>query len=493
LREAILRAFATWRASIHEAAVARLVASAGADRVLDLLFDLDTLTQAFADVRTGLRDGVETAMAAVQRQELPRAAQAAGFNVLAPQVVDGIRTLSDRSINTLTEDARETARTVIERGLREGMGPRVIARELRQVIGLAPNQEQAVRNFRRALEGDPTAGSPLSRQLRDRRFDAQLRGERGVSVRAYLSSSEAAGNAVALQTREFALILKDSTHPRFTQVLEVASREMARRTPRNAILVPIPGNTPGELSANRQLADAIAARVPGARVVEAVDRAVTVESSFLRRRQGLPGLTPAEQAASLRQVAALPKGPVIFIDNVETSGNTIRGAAAALGVEPRALTFARAYLPVAEGGTGTVQASPQLGLSAEQIAKMTEAYRRKFLAWNAETNARTMANNAQKLGQHLTWEEAIARGDVEGERLMKRWAGTLDDRERDEHLAMEDEVVGWNEHFSNGEMVPGESTFNCRCVAIYFTARDPLQARRPGRTGGRAQVLGVAA
>jgi hypothetical protein len=119
---------------------------------------------------------------------------------------------------------------------------------------------------------------------------------------------------------------------------------------------------------------------------------------------------------------------------------------------------------------------------------MTEAYRRKFLAWNAETNARTMANNAQKLGQRLTWEAAVERGDVDGGHLIKRWAGVLDDREREEHVAMEDEVVGWDEHFSNGEMTPGESTYNCRCIAVYFTARDPQAARRPAFAGGRARV-----
>jgi hypothetical protein len=109
------------------------------------------------------------------------------------------------------------------------------------------------------------------------------------------------------------------------------------------------------------------------------------------------------------------------------------------------------------------------GLTPEQIDRMTDAYRKRFLAFNAETNTRTAALDAQKLGQRLTWEQAVARGDVDGSRLTKRWSGTLDDRERDSHLAMEGETVPWDQPYSNGQMQPGDSEYNCRCVSIYET------------------------
>lgn len=52
-----------------------------------------------------------------------------------------------------------------------------------------------------------------------------------------------------------------------------------------------------------------------------------------------------------------------------------------------------------------------------------------------------------------------------GRRFTKTWSGALDDRERDEHVAMEGETVGINDVFSNGIQYPSEP--NCRCVLTY--------------------------
>jgi SPP1 gp7 family putative phage head morphogenesis protein len=221
------------------------------------------------------------------------------FNVLAPNVVDGIRALDSRVLANLKDEIRETVRAYVEQGLRDGQSPAAIARGLRDVIGLAPNQLDAVNNFRRMLEeGDREA---LTRLLRDRRFDAQL------------------------------------------------------------------------------------------------------EKAF--------------------------------------AGD---------------------------------------GLSSAQIDKMTDAYRKRMVAFNAETNTRTAALDAQKLANHLSWEEAVASGRIDGGALFKRWATVRDDRVRPEHQAMEGEVVKWDEYYSNGQMVPGESDYNCRCLSVFFTASEPAGARQAG-------------
>jgi len=107
-------------------------------------------------------------------------------------------------------------------------------------------------------------------------------------------------------------------------------------------------------------------------------------------------------------------------------------------------------------------------LKDSQITRMVDKYRANMEAFNAETNARTAALDSFKWGQNLMWSEAVDNGVVDGDRLMKRWVGVKDDREREEHLAMEGEEVPYDEPFSNGEMVPGDSTYNCRCIAIYF-------------------------
>lgn len=110
------------------------------------------------------------------------------------------------------------------------------------------------------------------------------------------------------------------------------------------------------------------------------------------------------------------------------------------------------------------------GLSSEQVDRMVDAYRKRRLAQSAETTARTAALQSQKLGQRLAYEDAIDKGIVDRDRLRKKWIGVMDDRERPEHVAMQGEVVPFDDPFSNGEVVPGSSTYNCRCLARMFLA-----------------------
>jgi uncharacterized protein with gpF-like domain len=55
--------------------------------------------------------------------------------------------------------------------------------------------------------------------------------------------------------------------------------------------------------------------------------------------------------------------------------------------------------------------------------------------------------------------------------LVKTWRGVKDLRERPSHLAMEGQTVGFDESFSNGQEIPGDDEYNCRCVAIYREKR----------------------
>jgi hypothetical protein len=107
----------------------------------------------------------------------------------------------------------------------------------------------------------------------------------------------------------------------------------------------------------------------------------------------------------------------------------------------------------------------------QEIDKAVEAYRERWLKHNAEANAKSAAMDAQKLGQRLSWEQAIERGTVNPDTLMMRWSTARDERVRPEHKAMEGETVPFNGLFSNGQKIPGESDYNCRCVAIIFTKR----------------------
>lgn len=106
----------------------------------------------------------------------------------------------------------------------------------------------------------------------------------------------------------------------------------------------------------------------------------------------------------------------------------------------------------------------------EQIDKAVEAYRKRRIAQNAETTARTATLDAFKQGQRLAWEDAIRQGVVDRGRLRHMWIGVMDARERPTHVAMEHEVQPFDQPYSNGELVPGESTYNCRCLDRFFVA-----------------------
>lgn len=140
-----------------------------------------------------------------------------------------------------------------------------------------------------------------------------------------------------------------------------------------------------------------------------------------------------------------------------------RDAAKALGYMKRDKRFDRR---IARGDYGP-----------DEIEKWTDVYRKRRIALNAETLARTAALDAQKQAQRLAWESAIDRGIVDRGSLVKRWVGTLDDRERPEHVALEGETVGFDELWSNDQMVPGDDEFNCRCVARYSTTLRKTPAR----------------
>lgn len=111
------------------------------------------------------------------------------------------------------------------------------------------------------------------------------------------------------------------------------------------------------------------------------------------------------------------------------------------------------------------------GIADAPRARMVNAYRRRLIAHNAETHVQTAALQAHKLGNRLSWEDAISRGMVERTQLFKRWSNSGDARVREEHLdgtGMGGEEVPFDEPYSNGENIAGESTFRCRCIDIIF-------------------------
>lgn len=128
------------------------------------------------------------------------------------------------------------------------------------------------------------------------------------------------------------------------EALEAVAGEMASLIAEGSQLVPVPSSS----GINRSilvLATKIAALVPGTRAVEAVLRIRPVPSSHLLRKSGRPGLAVEDHVASmsLNPDALLdPEMPVIAIDNVITSGNTVTATEQVLGRSIKAVIYADA-------------------------------------------------------------------------------------------------------------------------------------------------------
>jgi hypothetical protein len=111
------------------------------------------------------------------------------------------------------------------------------------------------------------------------------------------------------------------------------------------------------------------------------------------------------------------------------------------------------------------------GPSAAQVDRMVDSYARRRHALAAETNARTAMLDTYRHAQQSAWDAARAAGIVESDGLMKEWLTVRDSRVRDEHAAMDGEVVPFDQPYSTGQMVPGEGEWNCRCWSRVFVGR----------------------
>jgi hypothetical protein len=95
------------------------------------------------------------------------------YNILNPATAEYIRTYELNLIQRIGANTREGIRQAIQADAIAGVNPISTARTFRDTIGLTPNQEQAVANFKTGLED--LDRRVLDRRLRDKRFDPTIR------------------------------------------------------------------------------------------------------------------------------------------------------------------------------------------------------------------------------------------------------------------------------------------------------------------------------
>lgn len=186
--------FTLWRetaGAVSDAQLLRLIDRGDVQGIIDALVGAMESAKATAPMRDAVRQGViRTTRRAIQTLPIPKAAQVTvAFDYLNPRIVEAIRVLESRALDSLTTEAANTVRQVVGRGIAEGLGPRALIPDLRNSIGLAPSQEAAIENFRRKLQGGERAvvsGDVLPHRnakgelvggakLRNKRFDATIR------------------------------------------------------------------------------------------------------------------------------------------------------------------------------------------------------------------------------------------------------------------------------------------------------------------------------
>jgi len=87
------------------------------------------------------------------QRQLPReAALAATLDITNPEAVNFLRETVPGLIREISDETREAVRQAALRGFEEGRPARMMAREIRESVGLTQAQSRAVGNFRRQLE-----------------------------------------------------------------------------------------------------------------------------------------------------------------------------------------------------------------------------------------------------------------------------------------------------------------------------------------------------
>lgn len=102
------------------------------------------------------------------------------FDRRAPYVERAVQALETQLLRKLKDEVRETVRKAIQIGIEDGVHPTAVARGVRDVIGLYPQQVQAARNYGKAIEAQDWAKAKTY-DNRDRRFDKWLAGDRVVA------------------------------------------------------------------------------------------------------------------------------------------------------------------------------------------------------------------------------------------------------------------------------------------------------------------------
>jgi Phage Mu protein F like protein len=161
----------------------------------------------------------------------------------------------------------------------------------------------------------------------------------------------------------------------------------------------------------------------------------------------------------------------------------------------------RRFLPEGSASREAFLAGEPLG--ARRIARMVEQYRNRYLAYRAETIARTETLRVANEARSEALTQVLGQVDLPADAVTRTWRATRDDRTRDTHAAMDGQVQQGSAPFVSPSgarlMFPGDVSLGApaseivNCLLGYATIEAPgLTAIARGWYDGQAVTVVLA-
>ncbi len=187
------------------------------------------------------------------------------------------------------------------------------------------------------------------------------------------------------------------------------------------------------------------------------------------------GLNPRQQALLFRQTLGLTRRQVQAVLNYRRLLE--QGDAAAL---QRALRDRRFDPSVRAAVSG------ERPLTDDQVDRMVDRYRERYIRYRSEVIARTEALRSVHEGAQEAYRQAISEGVLNADELVQEWITATDERVRSSHAFMHGQQRPVGEPFLSGAGnqikypgdidAPGSETIQCRCVLTTRFAIDAVPA-----------------
>ncbi len=174
------------------------------------------------------------------------------------------------------------------------------------------------------------------------------------------------------------------------------------------------------------------------------------------------GANPIEQARNFRDSVGLTANQVRAVNNYRRALE--EGDSGALARQLRDRRFDPTVRRSLESGTP---------LSKQQVDKMVERYRQRYITYRANMIARTEALRSVHEGADAEFRQAIENGQIDPNNMTQEWNTARDERVRGSHRTMHNQTVQLGEQFTSGNgrktKYPGgfgvaSEDIHCRCT-----------------------------